>query len=738
LTDLLWTAPNVKLFVTSREALNLQEEWRYPVAGMPFPEKGEARVETGIYEAVQLFITCARRVRPDLALADEEDGVIRICQSVEGLPLALELAASWTKMLSCAEIADEIQRNVKFLATSLRNVPAHHRSMQAVFDQSWQLLSRDEQTVFKRLSVFRGGFDRGAAETVAGASLPVLSSLLDKSLLRRESDDRYQIHELLRQYAADQLTQSSDAVSAVYDLHCAYYAGFLQRRAEDITGAKQQEVIQEIAADLENIRAAWQWTIEHGRVSDIGNAVYTFYHFCDFQGRFLESTDTLEKAIASLDDTEPDQRASSILALMRVLLGWNYIRLGRFEDARVVFERSQAMYQQLAMELFRGFGTDPLGGLALLAHIQGHYTEAEQLAEQAREQNEAQGDKLNLQIALYVLGNAAYAQGDYTAAESYLQQAHALTKETHNRWMMAYVLSELGNVARASGHYGQAWQHYQAGFDLKEALNDPEGMAAALVQQGKVAWLQQSYSKAEQHYRRSLTIYQEIGDKGGLARALNGLGCAAVGLGDYPAARQNFQQALQIATEIRFVPLVLSLLTSIGDLLFASGRVELGLELLALATHHPASEHETKAQAQQILDRRQATVSPALFAGAMRRGQDSNLEKIVKTVQAELAASFATDEHPDRRKRDAMRREEKRIALTALAPQASVLVEPLTPRELEVLQLMAEGHTNQQIADELIISIGTVKGYTSEIYGKLGVSHRTQAVARARELKLLP
>ena len=179
------------------------------------------------YSAVQLFVERAGRVRRDFLLAEEQEAVIRICQLVAGLPLALELAASWTKSLRCEVIAAEIQRNLDFLTTSLRNVPDRQRSMRAVFDHSWQLLSEAERNVFKRLAVFRGGFRRVAAEQVARATLQILTSLVDKSLLRWEPDGRYQIHELLRQYAAEHLVLSPNDIAQVYDRHCAYYANFL-------------------------------------------------------------------------------------------------------------------------------------------------------------------------------------------------------------------------------------------------------------------------------------------------------------------------------------------------------------------------------------------------------------------------------------------------------------------------------------------------------------------------------
>ncbi|HUM71922.1 MAG TPA: diguanylate cyclase, partial [Chloroflexota bacterium] len=180
LSELLHTAPSLKLLVTSREALNLQEEWQYPVGGLAFPSD---HLEQAWQQsaAVQLFADRARRVRP--SFSDEAEGLLHICRLVNGTPLALELAASWTKALDTAAIAAEIEKNIAFLETNLRNVPERHRSMRAVFNQAWQQLSPAEQDVFRRLAVFRGGFLAKAAQAVAGASLAILSALIDKSLL---------------------------------------------------------------------------------------------------------------------------------------------------------------------------------------------------------------------------------------------------------------------------------------------------------------------------------------------------------------------------------------------------------------------------------------------------------------------------------------------------------------------------------------------------------------------------
>jgi DNA-binding SARP family transcriptional activator/predicted ATPase len=211
--DILSAEPGIKILVTSWEALNLQGEWVYPVAGMRYPLAAIVNGDTLLpdverYSAVQLFAQSARRVRPDFSLSTEQACVLHICRLVEGLPLALELAAAWLKILSCAEVAREIEHSLDFLSTSLRNVPARHRSMRAVFEHSWQLLTQPEQHILRQLSTLRGDFSHEAAEQVTGASLPELVALVDKSLLRITPTGRYRMHELLRQFAAEKLEDS--------------------------------------------------------------------------------------------------------------------------------------------------------------------------------------------------------------------------------------------------------------------------------------------------------------------------------------------------------------------------------------------------------------------------------------------------------------------------------------------------------------------------------------------------
>lgn len=721
LTDILEIAPSIKLLITSREVLNLQEEWLFPVQGLAYPNDVDHSGNITGYSAAQLFTERAGRVQRDFSLADEQASVTRICRLVEGMPLAIELAASWTKTMPCMLIADEIERNLNFLTTNLRNVPEQHRSMRAVFDHSWGLLNQEEQTVFKRLSVFRGGFRREAAEQVAGASLLTLSTLVDKSLLRWERDGRYQIHELLRQYAEEQLRTSPEEPVELHHLHCAYYANFLESRRAGILANKQRETVAELAADLDNLRAAWQWAVDHSKVEEIHKSAATLDLFFQMRSRYLEAAGALEKAAQSLSRAEPTKLRDKTLGEILVYQGWYHIRLGQFQKARASFEQGREIFHQLNIQHPPGAGTDPLVGLGTLANIQGNYAEAVKLGQVARQYNKASGDQFNLMIAYYVLANAAFAQGQYETAQHNTRQARTIAQAMNDRWMAAYLLNDLGHVAQALGDYDQARQHYQAAYDLRDEFDDPDGMAAVLPHLGKIAWLQNDFHTAESLYQQSLTICHNIGDKGGQAVSLNGLGQTACAQGDYQTAQRHLQEALQITTQIQLTPLTLAILVSVGELFLHTHRQELGVALLTFTHNYPAGDQETKTRAHHLLIEYAGKTDLNNLAAATQSGRRDNLETVITTVQAQLTTSGEAVTEP----------------VADNESVASTLVDPLTDREIEVLQLMAEGLSNPEIAKKLVLAVGTVKYYTAEIYGKLGVRNRVQAVTRGQELNLL-
>jgi predicted ATPase/DNA-binding CsgD family transcriptional regulator len=718
LSEILAHAPGVSVLVTSQTALQLQEEWLYPLSGLPYPQGEQADLpwnEIENFDAVKLLVERVRRVRPGFSPPAERDGLLRICRLVEGLPLALELAAAWARSLDCAAIAAEIQGGLTFLSSNLRNLPRRHRSMQAVFAHSWMQLQPEEQAAFSQLAVFRGGFRREAAEAVAGTSLALLTSLVDRSLLRWQADGRYQMHTLLRQYTANQLDPFDREADQIQARHAAYYLDFLYRLSEPILGGRQREAAAEIAAELDNIRVAWQWAVQHQQVEATGRALVALSMFCQIRSRYLDASRMYEQALGGLDFSGPDRQL--IRAQILLEMGWIAIRLGQFEKAGRMIAECRSIYQDLGMRPPPGQGTDPLLGLSALAAIGGDFGEAEALALQAYQVAVDQNHVNNLETINYQLASIAYARGDYEQARAYAQAAYEACQHTGDQWFMAYCLHELGRSASALGDYSAARRHFEAGYHLRESFSDPEGMALALHNLGDVALRQQRTEEAQDLFERSAAIYRNINDKGGLAAVQLGLGRAALARGDYESARQGLQQALAIAAGIRFTPQLLAILGSVGQFLLSTGRVEQGLTLLALASEHPAGDQETKTLARQMIRHYQGRVSPAMFSSD---GQPGDLQVAVAAAQAVLTAAIPP--LPEK---------------SLKPPEVPSLVDPLTERELEVLLLLAQGLTNSEIAERLTVVLGTVKAHNNSIYSKLGVKNRATAILRARELGLI-
>ncbi len=259
LHELIQQARGVRLLIASPSRLDLPGEWVLPLYGLGVPETDDPN-EVRRTDAVQLFIQAAQRVSGASALAaDQLAQIARICRLVEGLPLGIVLAAAWVRLLSHQEIAQEIEKNYRFLATSSPGTPERHFSLVAAFDHSWSRLSEEERMLFRRLSVFRGGFVRGAAEEVANASLQTMAALMDKCLIQRGHSGRYQLHNLLRQYGEQKLAEHPDEETNAYERYCAYYTGFLQRQMALFDAGLGGDPLSEIADEQENLQAAWRW-----------------------------------------------------------------------------------------------------------------------------------------------------------------------------------------------------------------------------------------------------------------------------------------------------------------------------------------------------------------------------------------------------------------------------------------------------------------------------------------------
>src|SRR5258708_26253274 len=286
--DILQAASLVKIVVTSREKLNLSAETVFALSGMEFP-KWETPEDALEYGAVKLFMQSARRVRSDFQLdADALPYVARRCRSVQGTPLGILLAAAWLEALSPREIAEEIKHSLDFLETQMHDLPERQRSLRAVFEYSWHLLTEKEQALFAQFSVFRGGFTREAAQHITGTNLLTLTAMINKSLLHRDNvTGRYDIHELLRQYAEEKLSELSDT-GIIHDALAQYYMGLLAQLTPKLKGYGQLDALNLIETDFENIRTAWNWAVQQRDAEAISRGMEGLYLFLTLRNRFMD------------------------------------------------------------------------------------------------------------------------------------------------------------------------------------------------------------------------------------------------------------------------------------------------------------------------------------------------------------------------------------------------------------------------------------------------------------------
>lgn len=624
LADILAYAPQVKILAVSRERLNLHEEYLLPVQGMNIPanengKDGKSPVMLESYSAIQLFLQQAQLVYPDFTLsAEDKPSVARICQLVEGIPLAIELAAAWVRMLSCREIAQEIEQNLDFLATSLRNIPERHRSMRAVFEYSWQLLSDEEKRVFRQLAVFRGGFQREAAEQVVGASLPLLLALVDKSLVRRLETGRFERHILLWQYAAEKLDELPAEKERILNRHCDYYATFLQQRKSRLEGGDQKATLAEISTELENVRASWRRAIEQGKTAAIEQALESLFHFYDMRSWFQEGAEAFGRAAESLKQSlnsaakeRPDEGANdagenldveTILGKLLARQGWFTFQLGRHGRATTLLEESLALLRRVdaahdtRRELI--FTLNYLG--AVYRHL-GEYEPAKQYLQESLAICREVGDRFGLSIALNILGQVAYLQGDYPVARQLCRESLAIKQEIGDRRGMAFSLTNLGRVAQALAEYSEAKQLFQESLAICREIDERRSIGLNLNHLGDVARTLKDYREARQLYGESLAIFKQIGNQWGVVFSLTNLGDVACALEDYPSAKIYLNDALKKAMDIEAAPLVLDVLLGVATLLTTTGEPKRALEILALLLTHPASSRETQDKAALLL-----------------------------------------------------------------------------------------------------------------------------------------
>lgn len=542
LLELLHHAPGLKLLVTSRVSLELHQ-WEHVVElrGLDVPPLiPDAEMEA--CSAVQLFVQSAQRRQRDFALdTGNRMTVGRICRLVEGMPLALELAAAWVRRLSCEQIVAELERGLDLLASTAPDLPARHRSVRAALEHSWLLLPVREQALFRRLSVFRGGFAREAAAEVAGADLAGLTILVESSLLRLGREGRYEMHELLRHYGAEQLQRLPDEAAQSYTAHSRYYSEFLRARQETLQRQGQTHALREIATEIENIRAAWRGLVARGEWAELAEGVQGLFLFYDLRGGFEEGAALFTLAIEGL--AREGEGNALLRARLQARRGRFHTRLSAFKQARMELEESIAILQVLDATAEVAQALYFLGAMAWQA---SHTEEARGLLEESLALSQALHDLPGIAATRAILADALRNLGEYARATHACEESRRLFEQLGNLWGIAMTRHTLGILAVEQGRYEEAGRHYQASLALREEIGDQMGRNTLLNSLGVLAQSLGEYEQAEQYYHESLVLSRTLGNLRYVASALNNLGSMALIRQAYNEARLLYEESLSI------------------------------------------------------------------------------------------------------------------------------------------------------------------------------------------------
>jgi predicted ATPase/transcriptional regulator with XRE-family HTH domain len=527
LGKILLETHHVKMIVTSREPMRLQWEWLFEVQGLPLPEENNANaVETN--SAIQLFVQRAQQTSQHFSLeAENSSAIIRICRMVGGLPLAIELAASWVRVLSAREIAQELEKSLDFLETNKVDVPQRHRSIKTVFDHSWQLLIEKERHLLMKLSVFQGGFTREAAVAATGASLLLLSSLVDKSLLRHSKNpDRYDLHELIRAYALEKLQANSSEKQLAFAKYAEHYAAWIQSLEWEFKSPSQTQTSQIIRFETSNWHGAWHWAIEDHRLDLLRRMIPTLNWYFEVNGYYDEAISAFKTAVehfrmigapTSLQTAEE----RSAFAFLLDSFGWFEFRKGNVEIAVPLLQESldiareqddpEVMYyihgnwgylclftgeieeaRRLTVESLR-YGQElkpwhqaiPKSVLGIVAYQQENFQESHQQLNDSLSLWRPVGDPRGLVFTMTYMGMTALGMKDYDVAKSILTESNQIADANMDRWAHAFGLDLLGIASMSQGQNEEAILHFQQSVALYNEIGDQMNSAQVTIHMGQ-------------------------------------------------------------------------------------------------------------------------------------------------------------------------------------------------------------------------------------------------------------
>ena len=526
--ELLDGAPGLSVVATSREPLGLPGEWVLPLEGLDTSEDDAEDPDSG--GSVQLFANAARRMTGTLRLEEEDrHTVARICRLVDGIPLAIELAAAWSRAMSLAEIEEEIQASRRFLARSFRGKPDRHGSLEATFERSWTLLDTRQQDVLSRLSILRGGIVRTAAHEVAGATLEDLAALVDKSLLRCLSGGRYELLEVIREFAAEKLKEDPGAEADALRRHARYFARFLEGLRAGLAGPEKDDALALAAGEMDDLRAAWRTACRQRLLSALGPAADPLFTVYDCRGWYREAESAFGEALEGLTAPadaggDPDRdRWASVEGRLLARRGAALLRLGRGREAEPLLERALALATEVEDREEAAFALDRL---SLVLCEKESFEEAVQLQQEALRLRRTLDDPRQVATSLNNLGSLHYAMGRHREALGFLDECLALQRRLGDLTGEVISLQNLGQVALALGDGEAAEERLQASLTAARRLRHGVLTARSLLGLGTLANAHRHPAEARRYFQPALARAMQIGAESLAAEAILGTASA--------------------------------------------------------------------------------------------------------------------------------------------------------------------------------------------------------------------
>jgi predicted ATPase/DNA-binding CsgD family transcriptional regulator/transcriptional regulator with XRE-family HTH domain len=673
---LLQAGPGIRILTTSREPLKVAGEVTWPLAPLSYPESSSnvAQVDLERFEATRLLVERARARHPDFVpSAADMSAIVSICQRLDGLPLAIELAAARLTALSCAQLATRLDEALPLLTTGVRTAPARQRTLRATVDWSHALLTPAEQVVFRRLAAFVGGWTLEAAESLVCADgsttssnnvLDLLQRLVDKSLVVREDgagEPRFRFLETIRQYAAKRLAEAGEE-NLMRRRHLDWCVAMVVGLCGDGTTVVMADAFATLEQEHDNIRSALRWSIDAEDIEtglNLGAALYQFWYM---HGHYSEGIARLTELLAHPKGRRPRR-------------------------------------QRLSAMLGRG----------LLATLHGRYAEAQEWLADSLALADDLGDVDQKSSVLHHLAKVATYRGEPARARAYQEQALHIKREIGNKLGQVIALVELGKLDLVSGDAAGAAVHGQETLALARAEKFAWGEAGALLILGRVAHVQGDLARAQALLDKSLTLYRQLGHPQGIGFALTALGMLALGGRAPSRARDYLLEALTVVYRAGEALLIARLIEELGSLSARRNPVRVVTmaatasalrQKLGASASDPELSPEDHVRIEERLQVARRELGEPGFSAAWRAGQDLPVEEAIRE-----AASVQAD-----------------------AVDAPVRTH-LTAREHEVAALVAQGCTNQQIAARLVFTEATAKKHVEHILAKLEFKSRAQIVA---------